>query len=823
MAYYNNIWEIYGAERLKAAIMAAYGQTGAGTEAWMAMNNKIVGMSDAEIYKFCSNLSGTDIITNGLNAVYPTPVNGTFGMGARVSSSYAGAAESAINAAAELNSNTIAARAQTMELTIPASAVKTGQQVAFETGSKVVSTGSKLETVLGHAATALLGVGIGSTLGVWIDGAIYNISPDFWDEHNLSELNPETWTELKIGQALLQHASYPTAPVLVDKNGQMYCDENMFAMLVQYMAANGIFNDGRIVVDNDVPSGELNNTYNFTSLTGAESLQAHAAAYPDNHNYQVTLYSGSATMAFIEATNVSTAAGDFKVFAASTEPFTLQMTRIYISPPADVTRVAAQKIYSKNGDEFYYAVIEVGAIPFVDTFSPSVNRFTCSNSQGAGMYADLAYILCNGTEHEQQIKNGVHPYDTMPQGITPDMSLADIINAIKQQYPDLADQELKNSVLQPDGSIVDYYYLPVSVPEGGTEKQPTSKPENKGAVDPKNIPQSERLLDTQIPPSTNTPSTDDRGKGNTPTVVTPTGAADALYAIYNPTLAEVKSLGAWLWSSNFIDQILKLFSSPMEAIISLHKIYGTPHTSGTQNIKVGYLDSGVSAKVVDQQYINIDCGSVNVKEAFGGVFDYNPFSEISLYLPFIGIVSLDIADVMRGSVKVIYHIDVITGAVLAEVHITRDSAGGVIYQYTGSCAEHFPLSAGSYVGVVAGMAGIAAGVAGTVATGGSMAPALLGAGAGIGAMHTNISKSGNFTANAGAMGIKKPYLIISRPQTAMAANFEHMSGLGANTYCTLASCKGFARVKFIHLDNVEGATKQDLDDIRTKLKEGVIV
>lgn len=799
---YNPAWTLYDVEKLKAALAHSYSVAGAGSTEWAKMNTYIQGMSNTEVYELCTKLNDDGWFLNRYNEVYPAPVNGTLGNAIRVSETYASGSKAAIEAAEVINSNTVPVAARTIDLNIPASAVETAGQVAFEPGSTVVKTGSKLETALGHAATALIGTGIGLQLGVWVDGLLYNANPEFWDSHNMSELNPQTWNESIIGQGLLQHANYPTAPVLMDKNGQLYADENMYAMVAQYLYKTGAYEPHSEVVDQgDLPNSDF---YDPSHLPNHVSISPAPVIFGINN--PSTAWTGS--------------------YGGNTEPVyvywdgeqnLMSCSKGYYQFNANGTWHDAIRKTAKNGSPYY----EFNLLSSL--FYDRRNNTNAIPNIGvrSGNLIDLPYYICYGRTVTTGVE-GFNPYDTTPV-LNDQMDLSQIINAIKQQYPDLADKELKNSVLQPDGTIIDHYYLPISMPSGGTDTQPESKPEEKGVVDPKNKPQSKRVIDTQIPPNTPTQPTDEKGTGNTPTVTTPTGAADALYSIYNPTLAEVKSLGAWLWSSNFIDQILKMFSSPMEAIISLHKIYGPPHTNGTQNIKVGYLDSGVSSKVVDEQYITVDCGTVNVRESFGSVFDYNPFSEISLYLPFIGIVSLDIADVMRGAVKVIYHIDVITGAVLAEVHITRDSAGGVIYQYTGSCAEHFPLSAGSYVGVVAGMAGIAAGVAGSVASGGALAPALLGAGAGLGAAHTNIAKSGNFTANAGAMGIKKPYFIISRPQSAMAANFEHMSGLGANTYCTLASLTGFVRVKFIHLGNISGATKEDLDYIESMLKKGVII
>lgn len=794
----NSAWELYDVEKLKAAIAYAYTGAGQGATSWAKVNQAIQGMSDAQVYELCTTLNSSGVITNSYNALYPTPVNGTLGTAIRVSEKYA-ADTAASTAAQALNSNSITSAAQVMELNIPANAVKTGQQVAFQEGATVVKTASKAEVALGHLATGIIGTGIGLKLGVWVDGLLYNANPDFWDSHNMSEMDPQTWGDNIIGQGLLQWADYPQAPVMVDSDGQVYADENMFALMAKYMAGQDFFNtQASEASQGDLPDSKF---FNASGLPDPVYLSPNLILCGENHEQSFYTTSGSSAV-------YTYWDGHATLYTCSKNPYVFVEEGIY-----NATFNAIQ-VQAADGTEMYVFQITVGIL--------EVNPTAIATDPGAD-YRDTAYMILYGDLVEEG-REGVHKYDDVPIGITPSMTLSDILDLLRPQYPDIFDKRLKNSVLQPDGTITDKYYLPISIPSGGTDPQPESKPEDNGDPDPENKEQTRRIIETQTPVDDSEPENDDTGSGDTPALVAPTGAAEALYAIYNPTLQQVKDLGAWLWSTNFIDQILKMFSSPMEAIISLHKVYGTPHTAtNPQNIKVGYLDSGVSSKVVDEQYITVDCGTVNVREYYAGVFDYNPFSEIHLYLPFIGIVPLDIADVMRGAVNIVYHIDVITGAVLAEVKVMRDGAGGVIYQYTGSCAEHFPLSAGSYVGVVAGMAGIAAGVVGSVASGGAMAPALLGAGAGIGAMHTSINKSGNFTANAGAMGIKIPYIIISRPQSAMASNFQHMSGLGANTYCTLASCSGYVRVKHIHLENVSGATREDLEAIESRLKKGVII
>ena len=89
-------------------------------------------------------------------------------------------------------------------------------------------------------------------------------------------------------------------------------------------------------------------------------------------------------------------------------------------------------------------------------------------------------------------------------------------------------------------------------------------------------------------------------------------------------------------------------------------------------------------------------------------------------------------------------------------------------------------------------------------------------------MHNDVSRSGSFSGNAGAMGIKKPYLIISRPQTELAKNFSNYIGYPSNFTTTIGSCNGFVKVLECHLENIN-ATKSELEEIDSILKEGVII
>lgn len=409
-------------------------------------------------------------------------------------------------------------------------------------------------------------------------------------------------------------------------------------------------------------------------------------------------------------------------------------------------------------------------------------------------------------------------------------AIQDMLKAIYDALPDVKNNKITQTTAQPDGSTVTVTYMPIPIPQGLNTPNPTTGPltQTKPYITNEEAEQEEYEPTTQpmgqlLIPSTGKTKTD-VGEGDTPVVVLPTGSASALFAIYNPTQEQLNSFGSWLWSSDFVDQIKKVFYSPMDAIIGLHKIFATPTTGAEQNIKVGYLDSGVPSKIVTEQYVTIDCGSVLLQEYFGNVFDYTD-TTINLYLPFIGIRQISTADAVRGLINVVYHVDVITGACLAEVRIDRDNAGGTIYQFSGSCAVQYPLSSGSYMGIVSGILSTATSVGMGLAFGGIGGGIIGGMNAGArmlgGGSSANISKAGNFSGNAGAMGIKKPYIIISRPQTALATDFNKYIGKPANHTTTIGACTGFFKCREIHLEFI-GATDDEMSELNTLLTTGVI-
>lgn len=453
----------------------------------------------------------------------------------------------------------------------------------------------------------------------------------------------------------------------------------------------------------------------------------------------------------------------------------------------------------------------------------------------------------NSTYHEGGIpEQGIYPDpNAVPFALGTAATIAEIIAELEDQYPVWWGEGFSTSTYDPDtGNFGSEYWLPVSIPwtdpnsapynipegydqpyaqTGRPYPNPDTTPTGYGTPYPYgwDIPYTAPTVPYYFPNNPTPVPTDTPSSPSTPPAVT--GSSNALWAVYNPTFSEVSAVGSYLWSSSIIDIVQKFFANPMDGIISLHMIYTTPTTGASQNIKLGYLDSGVSAKIVTNQYKIIDCGEILVPEYFQDVRDYSPYTKCDIFLPFIGIRSLAPEDVINCKLRVKYTVDVLTGAILAELYVTKRGATQCLYTYAGNGAVQIPLTGGDRTRLLSGIIAGATSVMGGAAIGG-LAGAAAGAVHGVQGLHnsSSVERTGNFSANAGAMGIKTPYLIINRKDAYDAVGYNRYYGFPCNIACRLSECTGYTKVNTIHVD-IFGALEEEKADIEAALHSGVVI
>ena len=346
-----------------------------------------------------------------------------------------------------------------------------------------------------------------------------------------------------------------------------------------------------------------------------------------------------------------------------------------------------------------------------------------------------------------------------------------------------------------------------SDPDDPYEKKPDEDPNDGG--------------DGEYPPGTVEPT-------DVPDLPSESAASCGLITMYTPTLAQLQSLGSFLWSGLFDpDTWKKVFTNPMDAIVGLAIVPAVPASGGSKNIMFGNVDSGVSSSYLSTQYVTKNFGSVKVKKDVGSFLDFTD-TQISIYLPYLGFRTLSADDVMGATLSVTYNIDVLTGACAAFI---KSSARGVMYAYNGSCITNVPLSGQNFSGAiqnavstVASGVGVLAGMAtGAAPVTAMSAVSMLTSAANV-ALNSKpeIQRSGNLGGSAGILSVQKPFLIIQRANYTVPDNLSHFVGNVTWKSGKLGSFSGFTMVDMVHLEGIT-ATAAEKTEIESLLKSGVIL
>ena len=301
-----------------------------------------------------------------------------------------------------------------------------------------------------------------------------------------------------------------------------------------------------------------------------------------------------------------------------------------------------------------------------------------------------------------------------------------------------------------------------------------------------------------------------------------------MLGIFAPSEAQLKEFAGFIWSDNIFDQIKK-YNDPLDMIISLTQIPTTPPISGNGVVKIGnvLLSETFTLPYVSNQFFEFDMGEITIPEYWGNFLDYSPYTNVQIYLPYIGFREISTDDVMGGTIKLKYVIDCISGTCLGILEVVKKDFDAVLYQWTGNCSMEIPLTGRRTKVDFSSLFSILGTAAGGAAIGGAAGAAVS---AGLGAVNAIsqsatkpiISRSGNISSNGGFAGVQTPYIVISRKIQSLPDKYQTFDGYPSNISAKLSSLKGFVKVSKIHLDGIP-CTESELDEINEYLTGGIII
>lgn len=297
----------------------------------------------------------------------------------------------------------------------------------------------------------------------------------------------------------------------------------------------------------------------------------------------------------------------------------------------------------------------------------------------------------------------------------------------------------------------------------------------------------------------------------------------------------VEGLMQDLYGATLIDMLNSAKYKLITGIICLHKIPLTPDHGTTESPtifgkRLGSNLLNTCSKITKQVY-TIPGSPVTLEGISQSAFDYSRYSSLHVRLPFIGTVPIDIDAVMDGTIRTVYHIDILTGNCMAQVFCRNSSNGAeiLLFQGGGNCAIPIPYSGNDQGGFkqLGAFAGVAAGVVASVASGGAALPLIGTVGSAAGAIGTPAATTAHYTpTEISTLGSKKVCYILETHKPLLTDTYSSVNGFPASSGAagdTVSTYSGSGLLTGLLHADISGATDSEKAAIEAAFKEGVIV
>ena len=255
-----------------------------------------------------------------------------------------------------------------------------------------------------------------------------------------------------------------------------------------------------------------------------------------------------------------------------------------------------------------------------------------------------------------------------------------------------------------------------------------------------------------------------------PTVPTTGAVSSGFINAYLCDAVNLQNLKTFLFSdtsNTAIEGLKRVYNNPIDAIsgLTVLPISNSDIETTVANIYIGTYDTGVQSNKINNDFIQIDFGSLDfTKGPYETYLDYQ--SNIYIYLPYSGTYQLRPQDVFHTSLRLIAHINVLNGDVLYFIYgkngNTENAKEYIIANYSGNCAYEIPISSRNIGQAMSGAVQAATSVTGLIPNTLNTISSLSGKG-------DNISNvAGNFGNIASAIfGVANGFAKASNPQVSL--------------------------------------------------------
>lgn len=289
-----------------------------------------------------------------------------------------------------------------------------------------------------------------------------------------------------------------------------------------------------------------------------------------------------------------------------------------------------------------------------------------------------------------------------------------------------------------------------------------------------------------------------------------------LTTTFKMTKDRLQQLGRFLWGSNIFDNFSLICNNPIENIISCKSIPLSLDGS-TQKIILGNVDTGVNGDKVSNNFAKQNIGSITITEKYHNFLDYAPYTNVIIYIPYVGFKELDTNLVMGKTLSISYTVDIITGGCLCQI----TSNNVKLYEFNGNMGIDIPITASNRAQVEAGYISSGIGIASSVASGNI-----------VGAVTSLINSAESqyhyaSTSSPNPMCVASTnrtcYVILDRPTYQTLKSFNHTRGKKCYLTKTINTLKGYTICdEHIDLSGIR-ATDSEKEELIKILSSGFFV
>lgn len=269
-------------------------------------------------------------------------------------------------------------------------------------------------------------------------------------------------------------------------------------------------------------------------------------------------------------------------------------------------------------------------------------------------------------------------------------------------------------------------------------------------------------------------------------------------------------LASFLWRNSLFDNLKNLNNSPIENIVSV-KIMPLELSGVYEDITIGNVDTDINGKRITDVPV-LDVGSLKYDGYYKNFLDYAPYTSVSIFLPFVGFINLNPAEITGHTLDVKYSFDIVTGmckAMLFVDDIYFLSADGV-------CGVDVPLVATNRSQIEAGF------INSTISNVLQLDPmGLVGTAVSSAIAMQHSHRNGGYSPTLGWTETRQVYLVIDMPVVNVPSSYAHDYGRPCNLTLNLSGLSGFTQTAAdIDLSGI-CATEAELDEIRGLLSSGI--